>query len=90
MDKPDLYVIARCLDILYWRQTPIKKTNLQMLSGLNYPRFIEYLDWMISHGLLIKVVNENGNEEVKLTKKGMDAYQRLVEWIKETMQGIKI
>ncbi|MEM2941130.1 MAG: hypothetical protein QW304_06245 [Thermoproteota archaeon] len=44
MGKPDLYVVARFLDVLYTNGNPMKKTNLQMLVGLNYPRFMEYLE----------------------------------------------
>ncbi|MBO3839880.1 MAG: hypothetical protein QXN75_01575 [Thermoproteota archaeon] len=39
MEKPDLYVVARFLDILYSNGNPIGKTCLQMLVSLNYPRF---------------------------------------------------
>ena len=41
MERPDLYVLARFLDILY-QNGRMKKTNLQNRVGLNYPRFIEY------------------------------------------------
>lgn len=90
VDKPDLYIIARCLDVLYWKGETMKKTNLQMIVGLNYPRFIEYLNWLEEHGLVVMITKLDGNEEVALTKKGVDSYRRLVDWIKETMQGVKI
>ena len=54
LERPDLYVLARFLDILYENGQPMKKTNLQMRTGLNYVRFSEYFDWMISHGFVQK------------------------------------
>jgi len=61
LERPDLYVLARFLDILYDNRH-LKKTNLQMRLGLNYPRFIEYLQWMISHGLVQQRTDEDGTE----------------------------
>ena len=42
MERPDLYVLARFLDVLHSSGQPMKKTNLQMRVGLNFPRFMEY------------------------------------------------
>jgi hypothetical protein len=72
MEKPDLYVVARFLDIMFSNGSSMKKTNIQMLLGVNYPRFME------------------GTERIKLTPKGIDSYHRLVDWIKETLDGVKI
>lgn len=54
LERPDLYVLARFLDILYENGRPMKKTNLRMRTGLNYVRFSEYFDWLTSHGFLQK------------------------------------
>ena len=89
MERPDLYVLARFLDILYENGQPMKKTNLQMRVGLNYPRFIEYLDWMVSHGFVSRT-EEDGAEVFALSSQGVDAHHRLVSWIRETMKGMKI
>ena len=67
----------------------MKKTNLQMKVGLNYPRFMEYLEWMVSHGLVLRQ-DEGGAELYSLSKEGLDAYHRLVAWIRETMKGMRI
>jgi predicted transcriptional regulator len=90
MDKPDLYVVARFLEILYNSGTPMKKTNIQRLLGLRYPRFTEYLDWLLEHRLVEKAPDEDNVERVALTPKGINSYHKLVAWIKETMEGIRI
>lgn len=91
MEKPDLYVVARFLDILYSSDAPMKRTNIQMRLGLNYPRFTEYLEWLLAHQLVAKAVDgDDEAEKFALTPKGADSYHRLVDWIKELMQGIKI
>lgn len=61
-----------------------------MRLGLNYPRFIEYLQWMISHGLVQQQADQDGTEIYQLTPQGYDAHRRLVSWIRETMKGMRI
>lgn len=90
MRKPDLYVVARFLDVLMWKNAGIKKTNLQMSVRLNYQTFLKYLKWLEKHELLEIVTGSDGNDKVVLTKKGIEAYKRLVEWIKETVKELKI
>ncbi len=90
VERPDLYVLARFLDKLYENHLPLKKTNLQMRVGLNYPRFIEYLEWMVSHGFVERQTDEGGSELYSLSSKGIDAHRRLVAWIRETMKGMRI
>ena len=89
MERPDLYVLARFLDALLVNGQPMKKTNLQMKVGLNYPRFIEYLQWLVSHGLVLQKDAE-GTELYSLSPQGLDAHHRLVAWIRETMKGMRI
>ena len=89
MERPDLYVLARFLDSLHSDGQPMKKTNLQMRVGLNYPRFIEYLEWLLSHGLVLRK-DEDGTELYSLSEQGVDAYHRLVAWIREMMKGMRI
>lgn len=90
MEKPDLYVVARFLDIMYRNGSGMKKTNIQMLLGVNYPRFIEYLDWLLKHDLVEEKIDEDKTERIVLTPKGIDSYHRLVDWIKETLNGVKL
>ncbi len=68
----------------------MKKTNIQMLLGLNYPRFMEYLGWLLDHGLVADTVDEDKTERIILTPKGIDSYQKLVIWLKETLDGVRI
>lgn len=90
MEKPDLYVVARFLDILYKNGQPMKKTNIQMQVGLNYSRFTDYLDWFLARGLVVLKTDDGGAEVYGLSPKGLDSYHRLVDWIREMMQGMKI
>lgn len=89
MERPDLYVLARFLDALYDKGQPMKKTNLQMKVGLNYPRFMEYLGWLVLHGF-VQQTDEGGTELYSLSPQGFDAHRRLVAWIRETMKGMRI
>ena len=90
MEKPDLYVVARFLDIMYRNGPALKKTNIQMLLGLNYGRFIEYLDWLLERQLVAEKIDEEEGERIVLTPKGIDAYNTVVEWIKEMLDGVRI
>jgi predicted transcriptional regulator len=89
LEKPDLYVIARFLGTLYANGSPMNKTAIQTRIGLNYPRFIEYLDWMEAHGLIVRIATSDGSEAVDLSSRGLDLYVRLFEWIRDAMQGPK-
>jgi predicted transcriptional regulator len=89
LERPDLYVLARFLDTLFDNGKPMRKTNLQMRVGLNYPRFIEYLGWLVSHGI-VHQSNEEGTDLYSLSPLGVDAHHRLVEWIRDTMKGMRI
>lgn len=83
-------MVARFLDIMYRNGPALKKTNIQMLLGLNYGRFIEYLDWLLKRKLVAERVDEVEGERIVLTPKGIDAYNTVVEWIKEMLDGVKI
>ena len=61
-----------------------------MLSGLNYLRFVEYLEWLLQHDLITIIKDEEGVERVSLSSKGIESYYRLVGWIREFMANIKI
>lgn len=90
MRKPDLYVVARFLDVLFWNPVGLKKTQLQMSVRLNYQTFLKYLEWLKKHELVKVVAESEGNDRIILSAKGIEAHRRLVEWIKETMKDLKI
>ncbi|MEM0095868.1 MAG: winged helix-turn-helix domain-containing protein [Candidatus Bathyarchaeia archaeon] len=90
MRKPDLYVVARFLDVLFWNRAGMKKTPLQMAVRLNYQTFLDYLEWLREHGLVKLVVDDDGTERIMLSAKGIEAYEMLVKWIKEVMKDLKI
>ncbi len=89
LEKPDLYVIARFVEVLH-RKGAMKKTNLQMSTGLNYSAFLRYLEWSMQHQLVEITIDEGEGELVKLSVKGVQAYERLVSWIRDTMEGLEI
>ena len=91
LEKPDLYVVARFLNIMYRNGSAMKKTNIQMSLRLNYPRFTEYLHWMLEHQLVTESVDEQEKtERIMLTPKGIDSYHKMVDWISETLDGLKL
>jgi len=75
----DLVVIARILDALY-TNGKLRRTKLQMYSRLNYPRFSQYLNWLLERNLV-----EFDGDYVKLTRVGVEAYERVVRWMKEVI-----
>ena len=89
MERPDLYVVARFLDILYGNGQPMKKTNIQMRVGLNYTRFSQYLEWLLAHGLVQRASNQEG-DQYELSPKGVESYHSLVDWIRATLQGMRL
>jgi len=89
LERPDLYVVARFLDVLYANGQPMKKTNIQMRVGLNYSRFSQYLDWLLAHGL-VKRADDPTDDLYELSPKGVESYHSLVDWIRNTLRGMKI
>lgn len=61
-----------------------------MSVRLNYQTFLKYFEWLENHELVKVVANDDGNERITLSEKGMEAHRRLVEWIRETMKDLKI
>jgi predicted transcriptional regulator len=90
LEKPDLYVVARFLDVMFKNGSGMKKTNIQMLLGVNYPRFMEYLEWLLQHDLVAESPDDEGVESIKLTPKGINSYHRFVDWMNDTFNGVKI
>lgn len=85
MKKPDLYVVARFLEKLWRSGREYRKTELQMAVRLNYNVYLKYLEWL-ENKELIKIVKENEKHEIiKITTKGLEAYHKLVCWIRDAI-----
>ena len=83
--------MGRFLDIIYKNGSGMKKTNIQMSLRLTYPRFKEYLQWMLEHQLVSEIRDEEEkSERIALTPKGIDSYRRLVDWINDTLGVVKL
>lgn len=82
--KPDLYVLSRFLETLWLRHKTYKKTNLQMAVNLNYDVYMKYLNWL-EEKRLITLSMENNHQYVNITAKGVEVYNTVVMWIKETI-----
>ena len=71
---PDLYVMARILLALADGRS---KREVALISGLNYSRFLQYVEYLREKGLV------TGEDELRLTPKGAEAAARLAELIRE-------
>lgn len=85
LEKPDLYVLARILDRLWYESHPMLRTRLQVASNVNYDIFRRYLAWMISRDLVVMIDSEDGHERVQMTVRGEAAYGKMVQWVNEVI-----
>ncbi len=74
--KPDLYVVARIINVLK-EKNRVNKTTLSTATGLAYDKLTKYLDWMHRKGW----VEIDSDGLVSLTKAGAEVYDELVQWI---------
>jgi len=76
--KPDPYIVARFYDRLQRsKEGRLKRTRLQVSTGLNWSIFTRYLDRLIELGLL--EVEEEGKEIfIRSTPKGREFYRSLL------------
>ncbi len=75
MAKYDLDVIARILLALL--QGPMGRTQLYMRTRLNYPRFLEYLEFLKQRELVVERdgsvrLTERGHEVAKALERALD------------------
>jgi predicted transcriptional regulator len=79
--KPDLYIVARMVEkLLQAKDGALKRTQLQMKSGLNWGVFTKYLDLLLSRDLVVMESRRDG-EYVVVTAQGRKAYRLLIESI---------
>lgn len=76
MDRPNLYVLARLLEAMARLPPPIRKTQLQLVAGLNYTIFAKYLDFLAERGM-VAIVPEASGDVLRLTPKGAEIYRFL-------------
>lgn len=67
-----LNIIAEILEIT---QDCALKTQIMYRANLSFTQLNEYLDFMLRTRLLMKIVEENGKESYKATKKGLKYLQ---------------
>jgi predicted transcriptional regulator len=78
MAKFDIDVMARILLALL--QGPMGRTALFMRAKLNYPRFMQYLEYLKERGL---VVERDG--AVRLTERGLEVAKALDKALSELL-----
>lgn len=83
LQRPDLYVVVRILEALARHERRLKRTNLQVASGVNYSQFARYLDFLLGRGLVAVVPDNNGSETLELTARGYDAMVFIARSIRE-------
>jgi predicted transcriptional regulator len=81
LERPDLWVVARLLEALTDGGNRMKRTPLQMATGVNYTVFTRYLSWMTTRGLVTVALDPEGAPWVSLTPQGAAAYRYLREGI---------
>ncbi|HEX2021262.1 MAG TPA: hypothetical protein VHH36_01000 [Candidatus Thermoplasmatota archaeon] len=75
--QPNLYVVARFLDVLAAPDRTWTRSQLQLAVGVNYDIFRRYLDFLGARGYL--VVDDAG--AVRLTADGRRVRGELLAWI---------
>lgn len=73
MDRPDLFVLGRLLEVLARSGDPPLRTQLQLRAGVNYTMLARYLEFLTAHGL----AQMDGDGRLALTPKGAEAYRFL-------------
>jgi len=73
MDRPDLFVLGRLLEVLARAGDPPLRTQLQQRAGVNYTMLERYLEFLTTHGLAAM----DGGGRLSLTPKGQEAYRFL-------------
>jgi predicted transcriptional regulator len=80
MDRPNLYVLARLLEAMAREPSPLRKTHLQLVAGLNYTVFAKYLEFLVARGM-VEVVSDPAGEWLRLSPKGIEIYRYLANGI---------
>jgi predicted transcriptional regulator len=90
MRRQDMNIVTRLLEMLWREGSPMGRTRLQVVAGLDRDVFIKFLEWMLSKDLVSMIPGDDGHERILLTEKGMESYTKLVRWINEVVRGVHI
>jgi len=81
--KPNPYVVARFFERLQRTKTGrLKRTQLQVATGLKSSDFARYLERLLDLGLL-ELEEEDGKTFIRPTAKGWDLYYSLLQILRE-------
>lgn len=83
--NPDLVVAARILEMLWRSNGPMRPTQLQRASDLNYERLKRYLELFVSRGWVRALLQSDGRTVYELTKEGYEVLELLVKSIDRFM-----
>lgn len=83
--RPDLYVVARFLGVLWTPDSEYTRAQLQRAVRLNYDLFRNYLALLQNRGLVVLQVNGKGEEVVRITPEGLRTYRVLLEWLSKLL-----
>ena len=72
LQRPDLYVVTRILEAVHRSDRPLRRTQLQLASGVNYTQFGRYLEFLEQRQLLKTVTDGGGVLLVELTPRGYE------------------
>lgn len=79
LERPDLRVVARILEVLATAPEPMRPTPLQQAAGTNYSQFERYVELLARRGLIEPVLEGPTDRRWRLSSRGHEAYRFLVE-----------
>jgi predicted transcriptional regulator len=86
LPRPDLYVVSRLLEALSRQASRMRKTPLQMATGVNYTIFSRYLLLLEKRGLVKVTKDSDDTDWVELTPKGSEALKYLNEGMQRVLE----
>jgi len=87
LDRPDLFIVVRIFEALRANSNRLRKTQLQMRSGINYTIFLRYLQYLLDRQLVCVVSDSPSGEWVELTSQGNEAYRFLLDGFARYFRG---
>ena len=84
--RPDLYLLARLLERIAAANPRLKRTQLQVASGINYTQLERYLEFMQAHGLVVMTEDPGEGGRLTITPRGFEALTFLSKAIRDLLQ----